>query len=349
MGKEKERLAFYNFDKIFSFNAFWNFLIGARGLGKTFGAKEKAISAAIKKGDQFIYVRRYKDELKKAKDSFFADVDYKFPQWDFRVQGYEAQMAPIESRELKNKREWQTIGFFIPLSTAQSQKSVSFPKVKIMIYDEFIIEKGHTHYLPNEATVFQNLYSTIDRYRGQVKVFFLANSVSIDNPYFLAYDIKPTSDQEFLQVAPIDGGRFFILCHFADSEEFKAGVYETAFGQFIKNTEYADYAVGSEFLDNHDHLLNLKTAHAKYHFTVETSKGTFSLWIDWATQLYYIQERRPKDEIVLTLVAEKMDEGKTLIQYNDQVIQDVRTAFRKGRAYFDTPKSRNAFIEIFKR
>jgi hypothetical protein len=347
MGKEPQRLAFYNFDKVFSFNAWWNFIIGARGFGKTYGAKLKVISRAIKTNgeDQFIYLRRYKDELKKSKDSFFADIAHEFPDWDFRVHGYQAEMSRAsDSDKPKKEREWIVIGFFIPLSTAQSQKSVSFPRVKIIIFDEFIIEKGHTHYLPNESVVMQNFYSTVDRYRGKTKVFFLANSVSIDNPYFLAYEILPTADQEFLRAR--DG---FILCHFADSEEFKEGVYETAFGKFIKDTEYAEYAVGSAFADNHDHLLNLKTAHAKYQFTLETKHGTFSLWIDWLTQMYYIQQRRPKDEIILTLVAERMQEGKTLIQYNDKIIQDVRTAFRHGRAMFDNPKSRIAFTEIFRR
>jgi len=345
----KVKLAYYNFDKIFSFNAYFNFLIGARGLGKTYGAKHKVISKAIKSGDQFIYLRRYKDELKISKDAFFADIWEAFPEWDFRINGYTAEMAPAETRDNKG-REWQIIGFFVPLSTAQSRKGVSYHNVKTIIFDEFIIEKGATHYLPKEDVAFMNFYSTVDRWKDKTRVFFLANAADMMNPYFLAYDIKPDQSGEFVRkrIDP-DTGIPFILCHFADSAEFSTGVYETAFGKFIAGSEYADYAVGSEFADNHDHLLQFKTAAAKYVYTVETKHGMFSVWLDGIERKFYIQERRPKQEIVFTMLADKMAEGKILVRYNDKMIQTLRTAFNNANTLFDNAKTRNAFAEIFKR
>ena len=50
---------YYSFDYILSHNAVYNFVVGARGLGKTYGAKRKAIKAFLKRGDQFVYTRRY--------------------------------------------------------------------------------------------------------------------------------------------------------------------------------------------------------------------------------------------------------------------------------------------------
>lgn len=340
-----QRMNFYNYDKLYSYNGIFNFLCGARGLGKTFGAKIKAIEANIKKGEQFILVRRYKDELKKTKNAFFADIDAEgfFEEWDFRIFGDEAQRAHITTRDDK-KRAWITVGFFIPLSTSQSIKGVSFAKVRTIIFDEFIIEKGMTHYLPDEATVFTNFYSTVDRYRDECRVFFLANTVSINNPYFIEYSIKPDELKEFHRSH--DG---FIVCHFADSADFQNDVYQTRFGRFIQGTEYADYAVGSEFLDNHDGLLKLKNAEATYFYTLETGAGIFSVWLDWANSTYYIQSKRPKAEAIMTLLPHKMEEGKTLLFTNDKLIQDMRTAFRHSRVCFDSAQARNSFIEIFKR
>lgn len=341
----KPRMTFYNFDKIYSYNGVYNFLCGARGLGKTYGAKYKAVKAAIEKGDQFIYLRRWKDELKKSKESFFADLaaEGAFPGIDFRVMGYYAQMAPEETRDVK-KREWKTIGYFIPLSTAQSVKSVSYPLVRTIIFDEFIIEKGRTQYISNEAEVFNNFYSTVDRYKDKTRVFFLANSVSITNPYFLYYDIKPVSGQEWIK-----SHENFIVCHFADSKDFQNDVFKTRFGKFIQNTDYADYAVKSEFRDNHDGLLEEKSPEANYVFTLETKTGTFSVWVDYKEMDYYVQKKRPKVENVMTLLPEQMSESKTLLTVNDRLIQNMRTAFRHGKAQFDSAQSRNAFVEIFKR
>lgn len=340
---KKVDLAYYDYSKVMSFNAYFNFIIGARGLGKTFGAKNLVLRRAIKTGEQFIYLRRYKDELKVSKDAFFADIAEDFPDWDFRINGYAAEMAPADSRDVK-KREWQVIGFFVALSTAQSKKGVSYHAVRWILFDEFIIEKGTTHYLPREDIAFQNFYSTVDRWKDKTRVFFLANSVSMMNPYFLAYDIKPDQVGEFVKKA--DG---YIVCHFADSKEFSKGVYQTAFGKFIAGTEYADYAVGSEFADNNDNLLRLKTATAKYLYSLETMHGIFTVWVDTGNRDYYIQEQRPKQEIMLTMLPDKMSEGKTLVVYNDKLLQIIRTAFRNGHALFDGAKTRNAFAEIFKR
>lgn len=334
---------YYNFAKILSFNAVFNFIVGGRGIGKTFGAKIKAVKAALYRGEQFIYLRRYKTELAPARGTFFVDIADKFPNWDFRIQGNEAQAAPVKTRNDK-KREWRTLGYFIALSTAQTQKSVSYTHVKRIIFDEFILEDGSLSYIPNEADVFNNFYSTVDRWQDKTTVFFLANSVSIMNPYFLKYKIRPDQESEFVIR---NGG--YVACHFVESEAFASSVFKTRFGQFIAGTEYAEYAVGNQFDDNHDAMVALKTSQAKYMFTLETKLGTFSVWHTLVNDEYFVQAKRPKNEIILTLVAAKMGPDKTLVTLNDRPLQYLRTAFRHARMLFDEPTTRNAFAEIFTR
>lgn len=336
---------YYNFDKLNSYNGIFNFCVGMRGVGKTFGAKERAIKRFIKKGEQFVYVRRYKEELQISRDTFFDDIIAadKFPDYDFRINGKMGQICHKNSADQK-KREWKTLCYFFPLSQAAAIKSASFPNVYTIIYDEFIIEKGNTPYIANEAVKFLGLYSTIARKREGVKVFFLANAVSITNPYFLYYKIRPDRVGEFSTFK--DG---FIVCHFVESEDFKKDVYATRFGKFIQDTEYGDYAVQNEFSDNHDELLGAKSPAAVYYMTLETSQGTFSVWVDYEDEKQYIQERRPKKELMMTLLPEKMSVNKTLLTNNNKILANLRTSFRHGNVIFDTPQSREAFIEIFRR
>jgi len=334
---------YYNYNRLLSRNGTYNFLVGGRGLGKTYGAKKKVINDFIKKGDQFIYLRRYKTELATARNTFWADIEHEFPDYDFRSNGGLAQISPISERENK-KREWATMGYFISLSTSQNQKSVAFPKVKTIIYDEFIIEKGAIHYLPDESTIFNNFYSTVDRYQDKTKVLFLANSVSIMNPYFIEYEIRPDQEKEFLSKE--DG---FIICHFPDSADFSLSVYQTRFGRFIKNTEYADYAVGNTFDDNKDSMLGLKDSKSRYMFTLECRNGSFSVWLNMFNNEYYIQAKLPKTQDIFTLIPDKMDTHKTLMSFTDRPLANLRNAFRKGDVYFDKPATRNTFTEIFKR
>lgn len=340
----KPGLAFYNLDKLYSYNGIYNFLVGARGLGKTYGCKVKAISRAIKHGEQFVYLRRYKTELT-AKTSFFADCAHEFTDHDFRVHGDLAQMSHASLRGDK-KREWVTIGYFIALSSAQHKKSVAYPLVKTVIFDEFIIEKGLVHYLPNEEKAFKEFFSTVDRNKDKTRVFFLANSVTIHNPYFLAYKIEPKSEVEFMI-----SHKGFVVCHFADSAEFRAGVAHTRFGQFIMDSdpEYADYALSNKFSDNHDNLLKKKLEAAKYTFTLETKSGTFSVWIDWGDMTFYLQEKRPKHEAIYTTDPNKHSEGKILTAKNDKQMSMLRAAFKRQRMYFDKAKTRQIFIEVFNR
>ena len=50
---------FYDYNKVLSYNAMFNFIIGERGVGKTFGAKKFCINRFLKYGEQFVYIRRY--------------------------------------------------------------------------------------------------------------------------------------------------------------------------------------------------------------------------------------------------------------------------------------------------
>ena len=62
---------YYDISDLLSYNKILNFVIGQRGGGKTFCAKKWCINDFIKSGgkNQFVWVRRYKTEMKKLKTS----------------------------------------------------------------------------------------------------------------------------------------------------------------------------------------------------------------------------------------------------------------------------------------
>ena len=53
-------MAWYSFDRINSYNAFFHFILTNRGYGKSYGAKKRCIDRFLKYGEQFVYVTRYK-------------------------------------------------------------------------------------------------------------------------------------------------------------------------------------------------------------------------------------------------------------------------------------------------
>ena len=329
-------LPYYDFGKILSYNAVYNFVCGARGLGKTYGAKKYVINNAIRSGEQFIYLRRFKTELK-TRASFFADIAHEFPGYEFRVNGSSAQMKLEGDHE-----KWTTVGYFLSLSTSQSVKSVPYPDVTTIIYDEFIIDRGTSHYLSGEADLFNDFYSTVDRYQDRTIVLFLSNAVSIMNPYFIEYDIEPTHEI----VRKADG---FMVANFPDSESFGKAVRRTRFGKFITENhgEYAEYAIDNDFKDDDGAFITRKSGRAGYVATIRTTRGTFSVWTD--SPSWFIQAKRPKSEICYALDVPDLREGEVMLGYSDKLTQYLRAAFRQGRVFFDAPRSRNTFRELFVR
>ena len=338
--------SFYSFDKVFSYNGTFNFIVGDRGVGKTYGAKRKAIRDALKNNTEFIYLRRFKEDIQ-SRQTFFADIMHEFPEWDFRVNGMVGECAPSATRKDK-KRPWRVICYFKVLSQAAAVKSQPFPLVTLIIFDEFILERGMRRYLPDEYHAFLEFFNTVDRMKDKTRVLFLANAISIMNPYFIELEIRPDESGEFV-TRSYGSATNFVVCHFINASKFRDEAYQSKFGQFIKDTDYAKYSIESEFSDDNDNLLQLKNKQAKYYYSLETRYGTFSVWYDQWRGLYYIQARRPKQEISYTLLPENMSEEKTLLLYNSKLIQFLRTAFQNGMVFFDKPSTRNSFIDIFRR
>ncbi len=334
--------SYYDLRKILSYNAVYNFILGARGKGKTYAVKKYVIRKAIKTGEQFVALRRFKTELI-GKGTFFADIAHEFPGVSFRVNGSEAQLCRTGDPEAKTAK-WETIGYFIALSKGQTYKSMSFDKVTSILFDEFLIDKGTMHYLPDEAKAFNDFYSTVDRYKDKTKVFFLANSVSITNPYFLEYNIIPENGDQWLRAY-----KGFICVHLIDDKKFNSEVYTTKFGAFIAGTEYAAYAVDSEFSDNHGAMIDDKTPIAVYHFTLHTKNGVVSVWLDHKSRYWYVQDERPKVEKYWVLDPSKMQEGRYLVTRQDKTLAILRAAYGQGMMKFSSPKARNAILPIMNR
>lgn len=348
--RQKKTHPYYDFGYALSHNATYNFIVGGRGLGKTYGAKKLAIKNYLKSrrehgadnADMFIYLRRFIEEMK-GRNSFFMDIAHEFPDWDFEVDGQEFKLAPANTRDDK-KRPWEVFGYFLPLSTAQKLKSIPYPRVKLIIFDEFIIEKGVVHYLPDEANVFNNFYSTIDRWQDKTRVLFLANSVSITNPYFLEYQINPSQGEQLIRL--FDG---FMLVHLPDSEAFKSSVMETKFGKFISIAapEYEKYSVGNQFADNRTELVKPKDPRARHRWNLETRLGWVALWHNRVGGTYYIGRVLPVNSLEYTLIPEHATAERTLLLYTDDVIAGLRSAYRRGMIEFDLPNTHNMFVDVF--
>lgn len=330
MSNEK---TYYSLDRLLSYGAMFNIAVGARGLGKTYACKKRAIRRALDGGEEFVYLRRFQTELKHV-STFFNDIRGEFPEWEFSVAGRKAKARPAGS-----DGEWTTIGYFLALTAGATLKSVSYPNVRTLIFDEFIIEEGTRHYLPAEVDTFLDLYSTIDRNNDQVKVFMLSNAVRCVNPYFVEWRIQ--TGKTFQR-----RGGGYLVCELIDNEAFAGEVSSTRFGKFIKETspEYASYAIDNLFSDDTGDLLGRKPPEARLIATLRTRTGEVSLWHD--DIMWYVQKKLPRDCNVRLAYKVRARDRERVQTKGEGYMAILVHAIKDGRVRFDSIESRETIWSV---
>lgn len=323
----------YNPHELLSHNCLFNFLIGNRGAGKTFSFKEWAVKDFLKTGKQFVYIRRYKSELKKSMlEKFFSAVKFKFPAVEFDVKGMTFYI------------NGEVAGYAIPLSVAITIKSEEFVEVNKICFDEFVIDKGHLHYLPNEVVSFLELYETIARLREGVRVLFLSNAVSIVNPYFLWFNLQPNGKKRFTKYG-------HILVEFVQNDEFKEAKYKTKFGQIIKGTKYGDYAIENQFLKDNSHFVEKKTGDARFEFSIVFNGHTYGFWNDYKGGAVYVSaDVDPFSKLQFVLTNEDHQPNMKLIKNANSsfLLKSFMKAYEGGWMRFESMQIKNQAIEIFR-
>lgn len=274
---------FWDAKRTLTHNALINLILGNRGGGKSFGAKEICIDNFIKKREQFGYIRRYKEDLKQPMIQFFKDIEYKYPDYEFKT---DANYFYIRIKQEDPDTKWTSddiAGYGFTLSTANNKKSISYPNITTLMFDEFLLDKGNQMYLPNEPLKLLNLYETIARPgtgHPRVILFMLANAITITNPYFLFWDLKmPTKkdkNNKWIWKHPTRP----ILVENVINEKFIDVKRNTEFGKLINGTKYAEYSIENKFLLDDDVFIEKKTPKSRYWCTFIYKNNTLGVWID---------------------------------------------------------------------
>lgn len=259
---------FYDYNKPFSYNSYIHFIIGERGVGKTYGISKFCIKDFKKNKNRFVYIRRFQTELDKACPNFFTKL--------------------IKNNEFKNKFnvkskddvynffiDDENCGCAIPLSKAQQFKSVNFDNVTTIIFDEFIIEEGQGHYLKNEVTHFLGLIESISRLDDNVKIFMLSNAITQTNPYFLYFDINFNPNTKISTFK-----NNLIYLEITNSVAYKAEKAKSKLFKLTENTNFNKYAYSNNFLLDDNNFIEKKSQLAKFQFAFIYNNKTFGVWED---------------------------------------------------------------------
>ena len=327
-------MAWYDISKALTHNCMFNFIIGPRGVGKTYGLKKRAIKQFLDKGFQFVYLRRFQEELDETAESYFDDI----------VLNNEFPDAVIEYKSGCYFVNDQLAGYTMALTKAKSYKSIAYPLVQLIIFEEFLIEETQfTRYLKNEVNQFLGLYMSVDRYRG-VTVFFLANSTTMINPYTLYFDISlPYGSNVYRK-----GDIYFEL---VNDVEFMEERKQTRFGKLIGGTAFAEYAIENKFaLDNKTFIMR-KTEKAQYYFTFLYQGEQYGIWIDYKEgKMFVSQDVDPSCKMIYSVTVDDHTPNTLLLSNINRAVffKKFIDNYKLGNVYFENQKIKNIVYEVIK-
>ena len=326
--------------QLLSHNRIMNMVLSNRGGGKTFDCTRWGIDDFTrwgiddfkKKKRQTIWVRRYQTEIDEMllNGKFFDAVRDWYPEDELKIEG---NLGMVNG---------EVAFYFIALSTSRQLKSNNYPMVNKIIFDEFIIDKGRVTYLKNEVEVFLDLYETVARMRDNVRAVLLANSVTIVNPYFLFWNIKPDPEKRFT----VQGQVCVELFTDADFIEQKK---KTRFGQLVKGTRYGDYAIDNKWLLDNETFIGQKTQKAEFMLAMKYQGIYYGFWVDYNEGLIYVNRKYdPSSYSLFCLTKEDHEANLLLIKSlgESKRVQRIVFAFRNGLLRFEDMQVKNQFYEF---
>lgn len=185
---------FYSLKNILSRNAKYNIIFGERSNGKTYSVKEYALEKYVKNGEQLAIVRRWNDDFTgKRGTQMFDDIcengvvsRLTGGEWT-GIYYYGSRWYLCRFEDGKRVVSEDVFAFGFSITGMTHDKSISFPRITTILFDEFIAKTG---YLPDEFVLTMNVFSTIIRNRTNVTIFMLGNTINKYCPYFSEMGLK---------------------------------------------------------------------------------------------------------------------------------------------------------------
>lgn len=343
------------------------FITGTRSIGKTYGFLNYSIGrglesvidnyrletiedfefmpAVVDADYQFFFLRRYLTAAKEASktlilEDFYADFlkcvcDDILEKYDIysemmgSAEGVREIFITFRNKVEKKDKKRVRIGYISAVSAAEKIRGPGYPKVKIIILDEFQAKKNWD-YIDNEPAELNDIYDSIARNRvgtGDCKVFCLGNAGTILNPYFDYYDYD-----EFDQIKTVKRNGAVIFYHLLN----KARRNE-AYNDLIKGSKYEKYASQNKFADNQAfNLLKLKDAKPPRRclYNVEFNSTFYGVWRDGDNNLILSKLLDNDKRMIVDRVpiGSEVFDNKTYVILSDQL--------KHKFMYFDSPEIR---------
>ena len=343
---------YYNWNDTLARDADITMVIGARGIGKTYGIRLQFVKDYLKKGYRFVELVRYKNELPDFTPTYFQRIEEndEFPGYIFKTSVRHAYIA--KKTENGDKPEWQIFGYFGSLSQAQSMKKWTFSNVRRIYLDEAVIDKriDRWHgYLRNEYSALASIVDSVARENKKNKtnikpsVILTGNACDLMNPYFIAAGIYEP---------PKEGYTWWrdktMLVHYVQSKEYGNEKREdTVAGRMLKGTVDDSIANDNAFVRQTTDFVSNKSKNAKFYFGIVYQSQKFGVWIDKKEGYYYVTSKIPNNaEPIFALTTEDNRVNYIMGKRVEAALRGFVDMYYMGIVRFESPEMKGRFTDV---
>ena len=334
-----DKSIFYNPERIISYNALLNIVIGERGVGKTYGFKKFIVNRFLNKHKQFAYIRRYDTDLEASvgntnDNKFFEQIRSEFPNSEFKI----TKSKKVRKLYIDNK----LCGYALPLSATDSLKSSSYENVDTIIYDEFMLKEGSSqHYLRNEPEIILDLIETIGRLRD-IRIYCLGNAISSTCPLMSYFDLTLPYNTDIKTFK--DGT---IAVEYIKNEKYREVKKASRFGKLIDGTKYGKYAIDNEFLTDSKAFIKKKDKFAKFYFILYVNGRQYGIWRDFTNGYMYVSnDIDPNCPIKFAIHEEDHNESTVFAKVRSNFwFKQIINHYRMARLCFENQAVKNMFMQ----
>lgn len=344
---------FYDWNKTLSYDADVTMVVGARGIGKTYGLRLQFIRDYIKDGSRFVELVRHKNELSDFSATYFSKIDEnnEFKGYMFKTTPRHAYIA-VKPKKKDVKPKWELIGYFGALTEAQAMKKRTFSNVKRLLLDEAVIDKRldrYHNYLPNEFGILANILDSVSRERSETekskrcRVYLLGNACDLLNVYFGAYGINAEPKPGYSW----HKGKTMLLHYVKDDVYARAKTKDTVAGRMLADTADELVASANVFLRSSDDFVYRKPKNAKFYFGIVYGDIRFGVWTDYKEGYYYVTEKIPRNSNpIYALTASDNRVNYIMARKAEGVLRSFTDLYYLGIIRYETPYVKERFIEV---
>lgn len=330
---------FYDWSKTLSYDAPITMVIGARGIGKTFGLRVQVVKDWIKTKRTFVEVCRHVNEMSLVENGYFDKISTQFPDYIFQVEKDRAFIAEKPQTE-DDKPDWKLLGYYVAMSQFQLLKKRTFTGVKRILMDEAVIDnRDRNHrYIRDEWGILQSIVDTVTREHAgdgtKPRLYLLGNACDILNPFFMKAGINGAPPRGYSWHL----GKSFLL-DYPDASEYAEEKSHTLAGMMAEG-DNRSANLENRFADATLMMIEPKPKNGIRKFTLIFDGNPISAWTTYQGTTLWITATKPKaDPVNVFVVGMHDDPSYPILRTIKPICDSMYDLYGQRNLFFTTPRA----------